>query len=307
MTFTTFLKLNILSISALLLTACGSSGTDKDDPQSNKNVFLIGDSTMHIHSSNHLLNTVRMDCGDDNPENIYAGWGDELGFYAKKSENIFNRARAGASSVSYREHDGGNHDKFGINRQWSHTLALMEKEGAGFLLIQFGSANENDHAPKKTDYDNDGDIDRDDEALRIALRKNNFDEAIGNYIKEARDMNIIPILLSPPDGRTKGAAAAGTHPHTRGAFPQYILQLGIDHGVAVLDLNAKSNEEFAKLTDEELLRDFGDCAKNQGRGTIDRTHYEPHGARTVAGWVKGLACSTGDNNEDKESLCKQFK
>ena len=75
----------------------------------------------------------------------------------------------------------------------------------------------------------------------------------------------------------------------------------------MLDLNDKSNQEFAKLTDTELLRDFGDCAKNQGRGTIDRTHYEPQGAKTVAGWVKELACIENDTNQDRKALCAQFK
>lgn len=303
------IKLSTLSLTVLLLASCGggksNSGTGTP---SSKKIFLIGDSTMHIHSSEYLLNTVRMTCGTDNPENILTGWGDELHHYAKNPSNIINRARAGSSSVSYRTDENYDNDKFGINRHWTHTKALMEIEDSGILLIQFGTGNENNHAPKNTDYDNDGDIDRDDEILRRALRKNNYEEAMGNYIKEARDIGFTPILLSPPDSRIKGTAAAGTHPHTREEFPGYIRQLGITHGVTVLDLNAKSNQEFAKLTDAELLRDFGDCAKNQGRGTIDRTHYEPQGARTVAGWVKELACATtvGDNDNDKKLLCEQF-
>jgi hypothetical protein len=76
--------------------------------------------------------------------------------------------------------------------------------------------------------------------------------------------------------------------------------LGLEHGVEILDLHQKTNSEFSKYSDARLLEEFGDCSYNNGY--VDRVHYEPHGAKKVAGWVKELACTELTN----KSLCAQF-
>lgn len=280
----------------------------------NQKIVIIGDSTVNLHSSSYLLNVRHMTCGDDNPQNLLKGWGDSLGMYVHNSENVINKARAGSSSVTFRTnefYDQDNPDdvdKFGADRDWDSAKAEMAAAGSGILLIQFGTGNENNHVPvndddgNPIDYNGDGIINGDDEVARTALRKSHFDESIGIFIQEARALHFTPVLITPPDGRldSNTPLADGQHPHTRGLFPGYIRDLGDLHNVEVLDLNARTNIEFAKYSDTTLLAQFGDCSFPSG--SIDRVHYEPQGAAKVAGWVKELACSELTN----PLLCKQF-
>jgi len=269
----------------------------------NQKIFIIGDSTVHRHATPYLLadppDGAGMTCGDDNPESKQQGWGDGLGLYMKHPENSINKARQGASTEEFLTEPAD--ADLGIDRNWISTEEIIVEAGGGILLIQFGSGNENRLAPE-ADYDDDGDIDGDDETLRRALRDSRFKENMEFYINRARELNVLPILVTPPEGRldVEGAPADGTHPDTRQPFPGYIHELGIANDVEVLDLHSKSNEEFAKYSDAKLLEEFGDCSYDSGY--VDRVHYEPHGAKKVAGWVKELAC---DELNDK-SLCKQF-
>ena len=244
-------------------------------------VFIIGDSTVHRHTTTYLASIT--DCGDDNPDGTtFEGWGDELGYYAVHSENIVNQARQGASSEEYKTPPVD--DELGATRYWGKTKEMMEEAGNGILLIQFGSSNENR-------LDNDPNI-----------RNEKFKTNLTFYINEARALNVLPILVTPPEGRFDGtgAPADGTHPQTRVPFPSLIQEVAAVTGVEVLDLTAKSNHEFAKYSDAVLLREFGNCTYTSG--SVDRVHYEPHGARKVAGWVKELACT---ELADK-SLCRQL-
>jgi len=304
----TFLPL-LLSFAIITLPATASCNTPLipvyqllllSGPDTNQKVFIIGDSTVHRHATPYLLNGAGMICGDDNPEHEQQGWGDGLSLYMTHPENSINKARQGASSQEFLTASGD--DDLGPDRHWGSTEVAIMNAGGGILLIQFGSGNENRLAPVDTDYDGDGDVDSDDEVLRRALRETRFKQNIGFYINRARELNVLPILVTPPEGRldVEGEPADGTHPDTRHPFPGYIHDLGDTYGVEVLDLHSKSNQEFAKYSDAKLLEQFGDCSYDSGY--VDRVHYEPHGAMKVAGWVKELAC---DALNDK-SLCAQF-
>ena len=250
-------------------------------PKNSLKIFIIGDSTVHRHTTSYLAGIT--DCGDDNPDGTtFEGWGDELGYYAIHPENIFNQARQGASSEEYKMPP--DNEELGETRYWGKTKEMMKEAGNGILLIQFGSSNENRLADTAAERD------------RL------FKENLHFYINEARALNVLPILVTPPEGRFDGAGAPadGTHPQTRIPFPSLIHEVAAATGTEVLDLTEKSNHEFAKYSDAVLLREFGDCTYTSGY--IDRVHYEPHGARKVAGWVKELACT---ELADK-SLCRQL-
>ena len=282
----------------------------------NQKVFIIGDSTVHRHVTDNLINGAGMTCGDDNPEGTQRGWGDDLNIYMAHPANTTNKARQGASSVDFQEPPDD--AALGIDRNWQSTETLLQEAGGGFLLIQFGSGNENHHTPRcdglcvdndddgnidnRIDYNNDGVGNADDEAPRLVLREARFTGALEFYITRARELNVVPILVTPPEGRLDepGELADGTHPDTRHPFPGYIHAIGAANGVEVLDLQSKSNEEFSKYSDAKLLEEFGDCSYNSGR--VDRVHYEPQGSVKVAGWVKELACTELND----KSFCAQF-
>ena len=307
-------------ISTLLFVGCNETGKSKTDEQKkidektkiddNQKIFIIGDSTVHSQTTEVLLKYKKMDCGIDNPNNILRGWGDELYKYAKHPENIINQARQGANSLTFRTEKSPR--RFGLGRDWNGTISKMEQnKHGGFLLIQFGSHNENGHTPKFDknkkiiDYNHDGKGDKKDNKARIALRESRFKENIKFYIDKAKELNITPILITPAEARHKKKNKDGTldlsiHRNTRGEFPNYVKEVAKEEGVQLLDLHARTLQEFTKFSDAQLRRNFGDCTLKNGY--IDRTHYEPKGANRVAKLVKELACKLDD-----PSLCNQFK
>jgi hypothetical protein len=200
------------------------------------------------------------------------------------SHNCLNNARQGANTETYKIPPDDS--TVGVERNWQVTRQKIKEAGGGIVLIQFGSGNENSLAGTK--------------AEREIIFKNN----LRFYITETRNLNTLPILITPPEGRDDGTGppADGSHPNTHGLFPEYVREIATETGVELLDLHVKSNNEFAKYSDSVLLQEFGDCYYTTS-GTNDRVHYEPHGAKKVAGWVKELACTTLSD----KSLCVQFR
>lgn len=293
--------------SLLLFVGCSDTGTNETESNiqqtERQKIFIIGDSTVHSHTTEYLLKQKGMTCGEDNPNNLLSGWGDGLSKQMKYPENLNNQARQGANSLSFRTENSP--ERLGLGRDWQGTINKMRQNtNGGFLLIQFGSKNENAHTPKFDkneniiDYNHDGYGDKKDNQARIALRKSRFKENIRFYIDQAKELNITPILITVAEARVKDDK--GEHRDTRGEFPDYMKELAKEESVQLLDLHQKTLEEFSKYSDEELRKNFGDCTLNNGY--IDRTHYEPQGADRVAQYVKELACEM--NNP---ALCTLFK
>ena len=302
-------KISSIFILLLLFLGCGEN-TSRNPHTTGpvKKIFIIGDSTVHRHTTDYILTQEGMTCGEDNPENLNEGWGDALYQFTTRADNVINLARQGASSVSFMQVSDdlsiGRNEKLGVGRDWVSTSKLMAQNPYGFLLIQFGSGNENNHTPKEDenhniiDYNNDGIGDENDEKARIALRKTRFEDAITFYIEQARELHTIPILISVIERRIKDTN--GKHIRTRGSFPTYMKNLAKKFDVGYLNLYGKSYREFSKYSDKELLEKFGDCRYENG--VVDRVHLEPHGAKKVAKWIPALACSLAD-----KSLCNLFK
>ena len=307
-------------ISTLLFIGCNETEKSEVGQQNeidkktkiddNQKIFIIGDSTAHSQTTEVLIKYKKINCGKDNPNNILRGWGDELYRYAKHPENIINQARQGANSSTFKTEKSPK--RLGLGRDWDGTLIKMKQnKKGGFLLIQFGSYSENSHTPKFDknkkiiDYNHDGKGNKKDNKARIALRKTHFKENIKFYVHKAKELNITPILITLPEARIKQKNKDGTldlsrHRNTRGEFPNYMKEIAKEENIQVLDLHARTLQEFTKFSDAELRKNFGDCTLKNGY--IDRTHYEPQGAIRVAKWVKELACQM-----DNPSLCNQFK
>ena len=286
----------------------GSCSTDinssTEEMNEEKKIFIIGDSTVHNQSTEYLLETRKMNCGSDNPENKLAGWGDFLDTYTKYPEHVINKARQGSNTISFRE-DKNFFQDFGKDRTWESTFSEMKKnKNNAFLLIQFGSPNEDLHTPiyddkgDIIDYNNDGIGDKEDEPARLKIRKKRFKDGVSFYVEEARKLKITPVLISVLEARLK--LEDGAHLNSRGSYPMYMREVSKEKKVLFLDLHSKSLSEFSLYTDSELRKAFGDCVLD---GTyIDRVHLEPQGAQKVAGYIHELACEL----EDTE-LCNLFK
>ena len=237
----------------------GKLPLEEDKDIDSKKIFIIGDST------------VRYDYDDQR-----MGWGAPLvNDYMKEPKNGFNEARRGATAESYRTIDDYILKHKGP-AYWERTKRLIlstpDTDGS-YLLIQFGSNDNIHNVPKQT-----------------------FVKALKYYINEAKEMGLIPVLISPPNTRLK---LNGKAYNNRGEFPSYIEEVAKQEKVLYLNLHQKSLKVFSALSKDELADKFGAIPYPDGR--IDTTHFSPKGAKIVANWVKVLAC------EQDEVLCSQFK
>jgi lysophospholipase L1-like esterase len=215
--------------------------------------------------------TVRYDYDDRR-----VGWGTALCEYnMKNSDDCFNEGRRGATAENYKTMNETIKRTKG-DAYWDKTKDIMNEEldlRGGFLLIQFGGNDNIQKVPKDT-----------------------FMSEMKIYIDEARDFGVTPILITPVNARLK---INNKIYDNRGKYPDYIKELAEQENVKVLDLHQKSLEEFDKLTTEELAQEFG--AIEYSNGVVDLTHFNLHGAKIVANWVKELAC------QEDSALCKQFE
>ncbi len=278
-------------------------------PSDAQDIFIVGDSTVRAHT----VSWSNRECGDDDPTDTLRGWGDDVSLYLADPSREFNKARQGASAETY--HDappGGQLDELyreiaenplPLTRYWDSTSGMMAASDGGFLLIQFGSSNETQfyYGYWVDGHWTGGRYSNETDANRVAWTKIDFKNAIGFYVDQARSMGIVPILVTTPVGRTKNAD--GTHRDDRGVFPGYVREVAAEKNVQLLDLHAKTLQEFGKYADETLQVEFGNCIGNPGTANerMDRIHYEPQGARKLAGWIKELACELPDH-----ALCEQF-
>ena len=213
----------------------------------NAKIFIIGDSTVHNTSAGEM------------------GWGSKLGTYMKSPNNVFNRARSGASSKTYKNHSNGHHD-------WTYTKNMMRNadiSNGAYLLIQFGH-NDEKGGSLHTEPG----------------RNNSYYNHLKAYVNEARDLGFTPVLITPVSRQYKGS-------RTHGQYPQTMKYLAADENVLLLDLEYKSYLEFKKYASDGAIQAVFSYD--------DGTHFNPTGARIVAGWVKELICNAGN-----QSLCSQF-
>jgi lysophospholipase L1-like esterase len=176
-----------------------SAGVDKA-----AKIFLIGDSTVH---------------NDDFGGNE-KGWGDTMGRLLTNPGNLFNRARSGAGSGSYKD------DK-NQQRNWTYTKDMMTNADirhGGYLFIQFGHNEE--------DYDS-------------------FYSNLHKYVAEARRLRFTPVLITPVSRLWK---YDGSHKE----YPQIVQNLANNENVLLLDLYQKSWDEFNKYEDHNAVAEkFG--------------------------------------------------
>jgi lysophospholipase L1-like esterase len=238
---------------------------------------------------------------------------------AKNSEAIFNYARAGSSAASFlippERVNGELLLLYGPNRDhyWGKAKEKMQELNKGILLIQFGG-NDIGHLQAKypyheggdrnkpiIDYNKDGIGSPEDNNTRWEIIYNEYQENVKFYIDEARALNFTPILITSPNARDR---VGGKIVNGRMDFPLKMKELAQREGVRVLDLHQKTLDEYNAYikahTYEELNVKFGDCYKRNG--AKDYTHFEIQGARTVARWIKDMACEGGASE-----LCKQLK
>ena len=211
------------------------------EPNEDAKIFIIGDSTVHTTSEGEY------------------GWGDKLYMYMKSPNNVYNYARAGASSKSFLVDSASHHD-------WSTVKSMMENADishGAYLFIQFG------HNDSK-----------DDSRYTETGRGNSYYTYLKSYIDQSKALGVTPILVTSVNRFYKNK-------RTHGEYPVTMRYLAEDENVLLLDLEEKSFLEFNMYADHQAIRDYFSYS--------DRTHFNSAGATTVAGWIKELACDSADD------------
>lgn len=143
-------------------------------------------------------------------------------------------------------------------------LAAIEESirPGDFLFIQFGHNDEKDNDP-----------------ARYASPEGEFQELLMRFADVARSHSATPVFITPVTRRLRhDPKAAWRHDRWAEAY----RSLGLQQGIAVIDLTAMSEALVDSLSDEascELYMNFGPgLYPNFPSGSKDNTHLRPAGA-----------------------------
>lgn len=187
-----------------------------------------------------------------------SGWGAQLGPHVYTFGAVYNFAKGGASTESFREE--------GL---WGRLLA--EAGDGGLVLIQFGHNDQKkQHLAARTGY-------------AANLR---------TMAGEVQNLGALPVLCTPVERRhflDGPSSDAAVLEQSLEDYPEVVREIGLELGLPVLDLNAWTRGLYLKLGREESEPLF--CHFEPGShaywpdGLADNTHFSRQGAALVAGHV----------------------
>lgn len=185
-----------------------------------------------------------------NPEK---GWGQVLPLYFGDQVNVENHARNGRSAKSFRDEG-----------HWEKVRARIK--GGDYVIIEFGHNDQKKDSPD-----------------RYADPIVAYPALLAHYIAETREKGGIPILVTPIVRRKYDDR--GYLLETHGSYPEAVRDVATEHGVALLDLHARTRELLLEWGPERSRQLFLHLMPGQydalPRGTSDDTHLSGTGAFKV--------------------------
>lgn len=166
------------------------------------------------------------------------GWGQVLGEFFTDQVEVINHARSGRSAKSFLREG-----------HWKKTLALKPD----YVFIQFGHNDQPGKGDRTTDPEGD------------------YRDYLGQYIREARDTGIRPILVTP---MTRRRFENGKVRTTLGPWAAATRAVGQEQQIPVIDLHTASVNFLNKLGDEG--------SADLSPSVSDRTHFSRKGALAMA-------------------------
>ncbi len=180
------------------------------------------------------------------------GWGMPFVYFWDSAVTVVNKAKNGRSTSSFRDE--------GLWKQ------IMDEGGKGdYVFIQFGH---NDEVPTKKTYTTEGE----------------FKTNLTNYVKEAREQKMIPVLLTPVARRKFDAN--GNIEGTHNVYSQIVREVATAEKALLIDLDIKSQALLQSFGVENSKLLFVQLKKgehpNYPDGKEDNTHFSELGARLIA-------------------------
>ena len=180
------------------------------------------------------------------------GWGMPFVYFWDSTVTIVNKAKNGRSTSSFR--------KEGLWQQ------IIEESFEGdYVFIQFGH---NDEVPTKKTYTTEAEF------------KNNLKQ----YVAEARQKKLIPVLLTPMARRKfdSTGTVAGTHD----VYAQIIRNVAAEEKAVLFDMDKLTQQLYQQFGVEQSKLLFLQLKSgedpNYPEGKEDNTHFSELGARLVA-------------------------
>lgn len=171
------------------------------------------------------------------PKNPKKGWGMFLGDYFDHQVAIDNFAKSGRSTKTF------------LNEGW---WAKVLQDRPNYILIQFG--HNDSHAPSRPEHTDPNGL---------------YTELLLRFVKEARAIGAIPILVTPVQRRTRT--------DTLIPYAEAMKRVAAETHTPLIDLHRTSGELYARL---------GPARTAELEATpTDHTHFNVAGAKRIAGLV----------------------
>jgi lysophospholipase L1-like esterase len=188
------------------------------------------------------------------PGQTQRGWGQMLHMYFKDGVRVENHAMGGRSCRS-----------FVSEGRWKFMIGRV-KDG-DYVIIQFGHNDEKKEDPK-----------------RYSAPMGDFKDFLTGFIKDVRDRGAHPVLVTPVSRRTFDKDGKTIY-HSHRDFAVAVRQLAEAQKVPLLDLEARTSEEFEKMGPERSKAWFmwvpaGELAVFPEEHKDD-THFNTYGACRV--------------------------
>jgi len=180
------------------------------------------------------------------------GWGMPFVYFWDSTVTVVNKAKNGRSTSSFRNE--------GLWKQ-----IMDEAEEGDYVFIQFGH---NDEVSTKKTY----------------TTETEFRNNLGLYVKEARNKNSIPVLMTPVARRKFDSSGniVGTHD----VYAQIVRDVAKTENVPLIDMDKKAQQLYQQLGPEnsKFLFNYLEPGQhpNYPEGKKDDTHFSELGARYIA-------------------------
>lgn len=204
----------------------------------NLNIYMVGDSTM---ASKNIY---------DAPE---TGWGQVFSDLFTENVNIYNHAKNGRSSKSFRNE--------GL---WDNICKNLKP--GDYVIIQFG------HNDQKNN-----------DTSRFAAPQTDYKENLRRYVAETVSKGAFPILCTPVNRRKfEGGQFIDQH----GDYPDVVRKLASELRVPMIDMHHKSLDIIKTMGEEDSKDLFLNIKKGYypkfPNGVTDNTHFTAFGAKIMA-------------------------